>query len=98
MANKTPEEIMREADALIQQTLRNLSTTDEVYREYGLDPQNLASASTAKEQADAKAEAEALFRKDMLDIEREVAEEAARLSFANAASRAGGPRKMRNMI
>lgn len=94
MAKKTPEEIMREAEALIQQTRQNLSATAEAYQANGLDARKLNEAMGAKEQA----EAEALFRKDLEDIEREVAEEAARLSFANAAPRTGGARKMRNMI
>jgi len=94
MAKKTPEEIMREAEALIQQTLNSLSGTDNVYRDNGLDRQKLSADMDAKQQA----EAQALFRKDMEDIEREVAEEAARLNFANAAPRTGGARKMRNMI
>lgn len=91
---KTPEEIMREAEALIEQTQRSLAATADVYRDQGLDADKLAAGMNEKHQA----EAEALFRKDMEDIEREAAEEAARLSFANATPRAGGPRKMRNMI
>ena len=88
MAKKTPEEIVREAEELIRQTQRSLAATRDVYQ--GAEPQKLG----AKEQA----EAEALFRKDMEDIEREVAEEAARLSFANAVPRMGGSRKMHHMI
>lgn len=94
MATKTPEDIMREAEALIQQTLSSLASTDEVCRGHGVDRQKLRADMGLKEQA----EAEALFRQDMEAIEREVAEEAARLSFANAAPRTAGPRKMRNMI
>jgi hypothetical protein len=98
MAKKTAEEIMREADALVEQALRSLSGTEHVYAANGLDPQKLGSTLAPKEQADALAEGQALFRKDMEDVEREVGEEAARLSFANAAPRAGGARKMRNMV
>lgn len=94
MAKKTPEEIMREAEALIEQTRRNLESTSAAYQDHGLDRQKLEAGLEDKH----RAEAEALFRKDMEEIEREVAEEAARLSFANAVPRAGGPRKMRNMI
>ncbi|WP_276807903.1 hypothetical protein [Castellaniella defragrans] len=94
MAKKTPEEIMREAEALIQQTRRSLESTTEAYQANGLDARRLNESMGPKEQA----EAQAMFRKDMEDIEREVAEEAARLSFANAAPRTGGARKMRNMI
>ncbi|MGA0583171.1 MAG: hypothetical protein ACO2ER_04610 [Castellaniella sp.] len=94
MANKTLEDIMREAEALVQQVQQSLSETQEIYQAQGLDARKLNESMGPKE----RAEAEALFRKDMEDIEREVTEEAARLSFANAAPRTGGMRKMRNMI
>ena len=91
MANKTPQEIMREAEALIQQTQQSLSSTGEALRAGGVNLQQPLDVQQ-------KAESEALFRKDMEDVEREVAEEAARLNFANAAPKSGGSRKMRNMI
>ena len=94
MAKKTPEEIMREAEALIEQTRQSLAATSDAYRDHGLDPRKLPDGLDEKN----RAEAEALFRQDLAAIEREVAEEAARLSFANAAPRTGGARKMRNMI
>jgi hypothetical protein len=85
MTRKTPEEVMREAEALIEQTRKSLAATADAPQGQGLSDQQ-------------RAEAEALFRQDLAAIEREVAEETARLSFANAAPRTGGPRKMRNMI
>lgn len=94
MATKTPEEIMREAQALIEQTMRSLSATEDILRQTA----GAAASADSAQLAQARAEAEALFRKDMEDVEREMAEEAARLSFANATPRAGGPRRMRNMI
>jgi len=94
MATKTPEEIMQEAEALIQQVQQSLDETPEIYQAQGLDARKLNESMGPKE----RAEAEALFRKDMEDIEREGAEEAARLSFANAVPRTGGMRKLRNMI
>lgn len=92
--SKTPEEIMSEAEALVEQVSRSLASTADVHRDLGLDAEKLSTGMNEKH----RAEAEALFRKDMEDIEREVAEEAARLSFANSKPRTGGPRKMRNMI
>lgn len=86
---------MREAEALIQRTKESLAATSEIFRDAGLD--QLPSLNP-KERAEAEAEAQMLFRKDMEDIEREVAEEAARLSFANATPKSGGARKMRNLI
>ncbi|KAB0602098.1 Btc22 family type III secretion system chaperone [Castellaniella defragrans] len=94
MDKKTPEEVMREAEALIRRTERDLAATAEIFQDLGLDVRKLQESMGPKE----RAEAEALFRKDMEDVEREVAEELARRSFAQAAPRTGGARKMRNMI
>ncbi|MGE8547094.1 MAG: hypothetical protein ACN6OC_06590 [Alcaligenes sp.] len=92
--NKTPEEIMREADALIEQVQRNLAATADIYRDHGLDPDKLPAEMNEKIQA----EAQELFRKDLEDVEREVAEEMSRRSFAAAGPRSGARRKLRNMI
>ena len=85
MNKKTPEEVMREAEALIEQARTSLAATAGAQRHPELNEQQ-------------RAEAEALFRQDLAAIDREVAEESARLSFAQAAPRTGGARKMRNMI
>lgn len=92
--SKNSEEIMREADALIEQVQRGLESTADMLRGQGLDPDKL-SAGVAER---ILAESQALFRRDMEDVEREVVEEATRLSFANAGPRASAPRKLRNMI
>jgi len=91
MTNKTPEEIMREAEALIRQTEQSLAATDELLRSTGTNPEQPLDAKQ-------KAEAEAMFRQDMEAVEREVAEEAARLRFSNAPVKPAGTRKMRNLI
>ncbi|WP_394065622.1 hypothetical protein [Alcaligenes sp. WGS1538] len=91
---KTTDEVMREAEALIEQVQRSLESTVEAFRDQGLDPEKLP----ADVQERIWAESQALFRKDMEDVEREVAQEVARLSFAAASPRASVPRKLRNMI
>ncbi len=91
MAKKTPEDIMSEAAELIRQTEQSLAATDELLRSSGVDQ---AQPMDAKQ----KAEADALFRADMEAVEREVAEEAARLRFSEAPAKTGGARKMRNLI
>lgn len=90
--NKTPEDIIREAEALIEEVQQGLSQTQ------NMDMDQMASSLSGKERADALAQAEEQFRKDMEDVEQEMAAEAARLSFANAAPRTGAPRRMRNIV
>lgn len=92
--NKTPEEIMHEADALIEQVQRGLAATADILRDPGLDPDKLPAEMKEKIQA----EAQELFRKDLEDVERDVAEEMSRRSFAAAGPRTGARRKLRNMI
>ena len=91
MTTKTSEEIVREAEALILQTEQSLALT----------PRLLQAVGTNRDQhvdARQKAEVEALFRQDMEAVEREVAEEAARLRFSETPAKSAGPRKMHNLI
>ncbi len=92
--NNTSEEIMREAEILIEQAQRSLAATAEIYQAHGLNQDKLA-ADISEQQ---RAEAQALFRRDLEDVERDVEQEAVRLSFANAAPQAGVPPKLRNMV
>lgn len=94
MVKKTSEEIMREADALIEQAGKSLAAAADFHRNHGPALRALEDEAGARY----RAEAEALFLKDIEDIERAVAEEAARLGSVSADPRAGGPRKMRDMI
>lgn len=91
---KTTEEVMREAEALLEQVQRSLEATVGILGSQGLDPEKLPADVRER----LRTESQALFRKDLEDVEREVSEEAARLSFAAASPRGGVARKLRNMI
>jgi len=84
-AQKDPKEIMREADELLSSTKRSLEESEAFFRDQGLEPEKVYSALSAQLDDKGRAEAQALFEKDMEDIERQVSEEAARARFATAA-------------
>lgn len=97
MAQKDPQEIVREAEALVARVKQQLGETDEFFRSQGLDPEK-ARDVIAKNTGDKEvAEAQAQFKADMEAIDREVAEEAARASFATPA-RASTGKKPRFMV
>jgi hypothetical protein len=95
--SKTPEQIVKEAEALVQQAQQSLDASDAFYRAQGLDPAKVKSVLAAQATDKDRAEAQATFQKDLDAVEREVAEEAARLSFAQAPA-SSGARKPRNMV
>ena len=95
--SKTPEQIVKEAEALVQQAQQSLDASDAFYRAQGLDPAKVKSVLQAQTGDKERAEAQAQFQKDLDDVEREAAEEAARLSFAQAPA-SSGARKPRNMV
>lgn len=94
MPNKTPEEVVREAQALVQQAQARLAASAPATQR----AQQSGAPLTQEQRDKALAEAQALFAKDMQDVEREVAEEAARLRFAAPPEQRSGARKPRNMI
>lgn len=94
---KTPEQIHAEAERVLGDARRALAQSDDFYREQGLDPEKVRAVTAARLGPKEKAEAEALFRQDLEDIESEVAQEMARQSFA-AAAPTGGMKKMRPMV
>ncbi|ODS93676.1 MAG: hypothetical protein ABS45_01525 [Comamonas sp. SCN 65-56] len=100
-SRNTPDEIMAQAQNLIAQAQRELDQTDDVYRRQGLDPQKARQVLQAQSTADVHAQAQAAFQEDLAAIEREVQEEAARLSFDAARTggqSAGGSRPPRSMV
>jgi len=92
MSGKTPEQVVREAQALVQQVKTRLAASAPALKPSG-------PPLSQEQRAKAEAEARAMFEQDMQNVEREVAEEAARLRFAAPPDhKPGGPRKPRNMI
>ncbi|ARP77557.1 type III secretion system chaperone Btc22 [Bordetella genomosp. 6] len=71
MQDQDIQSIMRAAEELVEQTRQALRNVDEIYAHVGVDPARLRSL--AVEQARIEAEAQAAFRDDLADIEREAA-------------------------
>ncbi|KCV60473.1 hypothetical protein L493_1596 [Bordetella bronchiseptica 99-R-0433] len=71
MQDQDIQSIMRAAEELVEQTRQALRNVDEIYAHVGVDPARLRSL--AVEQARVEAEAQAVFRDDLADIEREAA-------------------------
>lgn len=69
MQDQNIQSIMRAADELVEQTLQTLRSVDEIYAHVGVDPARLRNLEV--EQARVEAEAQAAFRDDLADIERE---------------------------
>jgi len=92
-AQKDPKQIMREAEQVLAASKRSLEESEAFFRDQGLNPEKVYSELASRLDAKGKAEAQALFEKDIEDIERQVAEEAARASFANAPARGNGSMK-----
>jgi hypothetical protein len=97
MAQKDPQEILRESQALIARVKEQLNSTDEFYRSQGLDPEKARTVIAKNTGEKETAEAQAQFKADMEAIDREVGEEAARASFATPA-RASTGKKPRFMV
>ncbi|MGZ9895389.1 type III secretion system chaperone Btc22 [Bordetella bronchiseptica] len=71
MQDQDIQSTMRAAEELVEQTRQALRNVDEIYAHVGVDPARLRSL--AVEQARVEAEAQAAFRDDLADIEREAA-------------------------
>ncbi|MFU1954274.1 hypothetical protein [Bordetella bronchiseptica] len=71
MQEQDIQSIMRAAEELVEQTCKALCSVDEIYAHVGVDPARLRNL--AVEQARIEAEAQAAFRDDLADIEREAA-------------------------
>lgn len=94
---KNIEQLMREADDLTATARRTLGAADEFYRDRGLDADKARAVLAGLLDDKGLAQARTQFEQDMADIEREVAEEAARAVFA-APQRGGVVKKRRQMV
>ena len=99
MANtKDIEQLMREANDITATAQQALDAADAFYRDQGLDPEKVRAVLAGQLDDKGQAEAKSQFEQDMAEVERDVAEEAARASFAAAPQRAGGVKKPRLMV
>lgn len=94
---KDAQQLIRDANELVATAKQSLEAADEFYRSQGLNPEKVRAVLAEKLDDKGAAQARAQFEEDMEAVEREVAEEAARASFA-APLRTGGVKKPRFMV
>jgi len=89
-------ELIKRADEMVREVRRSLEASDDTLRSMGLDPEKVRSTVAALPMtAQQKEEAEQLFREDMQDVERLVAQESA---GQRQAARPAGARRPRPMV
>lgn len=93
-SQNSPEDIIREAQALVEAAQRSLAAGESLYRDHGLDPDKLRSQAQAD--PGILAQAEAQFRADMEDVERQVSQAAAAAGLVRTPTTAG--RRPRQMV
>jgi len=96
--HKDAMQIIRDADELISQARQGLEATDEFLRSQGLNPEKVRAVVAEQMSDKDRRDAEEQFRIDMEAVDREVAEEAARASFASAPARSTPSRRPRAMV
>jgi len=96
--NPRIQDLIRRAEQIVRDTERSLEASDDVLRGMGLDPRKVREVLREQPMTQAQRdEAQALFRKDMEDIEQQVGQEAAHLRQSTPA-RAGAGRRPRTMV
>ena len=78
---RDPDAIVLHAKELLGNVRRQLAAQEEFYRANGLDRTTFLAQLEAKMAPSERAEAAALMREDMIQVEREVAEEMTRIKF-----------------
>src|SRR5690554_3478121 len=90
------QRIFDEAVHLVEQVRNQLEESGRVLDGMGIDPERMKEVLAGQMGDEQRAQAEAEFRRDMEEIEQEVEQEKARLSFSSQPS--GVPRPRRTMI
>lgn len=99
MATDTsPESIMAQAKALIEQVQRDLEAGDALYRELGFEPGEGRAALQAKMTPEMHEQARQAFEKDRQEVEDRFREELARTDLAMPARSAKATRRPRFMV
>ncbi len=92
--DKTSEDIMRDADALIEQVQSDLAASAQFYRSQGWDFDAMAAALNEQQ----RAQSQSLFQQDMEAVEQEVEQEKARRSFLSVRPADEGSRSPNDMV
>ena len=88
--------MLAESQKLIDETQRLLAQSDDAIKAMGFDPDKVRSSMEGLLGAKERQEAERLVADDLAEVDREMVEAKARLSFSSAATRSG--RKRRSMV
>jgi hypothetical protein len=97
-ADTTPESIMAQAQALIEQVQRDLDAGEAMYRDLGLDPDSVRAALQARMTPELHEQARQAFEKDQQDIEQQFHEELARAGLTAPSKSAKPTRRPRFMV
>ena len=93
------QDIITRADAAVREAQRSLDAADDALRGLGLDPEKVRTTLAAQPlTAEQRDEADKLFRQDMEDIEREVAQESAHARQRTPARTGTAGKRPRTMV
>jgi hypothetical protein len=96
----TPQAIMAQAQALVEQVERELEASEEEFRRMGIDREQLLAALEARMTDAQREQMEQEVQAHMDNIEREMREERTRQAFVRPAGNgtAAGVKRRRNMV
>lgn len=97
-AQPTPEAIIAQAQALIEQVQRDLDAGDALLRSAGLDPEQARAALQARMTPELHEQARQAFEKDRQDLEQQFHEELARAGLSVTAKSPKATRRPRVMV
>ncbi|HJV80587.1 hypothetical protein [Noviherbaspirillum sp.] len=87
-------EIVKQAERLVGKARQQRGSTDDLYRQYGLDPDKVRAVLEAHGGPGQREKARALVKADLQEIEQELAEEKARRRGTQSKLRVKRPRDM----
>lgn len=97
-ADLTPENIMAQAQALIEQVQRDLDAGEALYSHLGPDPQSARAALHTRITPELQAQVDKAIAQDLQDIEQKFQEELARNGSSASSKRPKATRRPRFMV
>lgn len=97
-APDTPETLIAQAQALIDQVQSDLAASEDFLRDQGINPEKLTAYMQSLLTDEGRQQAQHALQTDMDAVEQEVREEAVRRSFSRPAASTGGVRRRRPMV
>ena len=94
----TPESIMAQAQALIEQVQRDLDAGEAMYRDLGLDPDSVRAALQERMTPELQEQVRQALEKDQQDMDQQFHEELARAGLTAPSKSAKPTRRPRFMV